>query len=77
VYLYVDDLIFTMSCEKMIVEFKDVITSQFEITNLGLMSYFLGLEVKHANDGIFISIQKYANDILNRLKLEMLKRIQT
>lgn len=41
--LYVDDLIFTGNCEKMLAEFREAMTSQFEMTDLGLMSYFLGL----------------------------------
>ena len=77
VCLYVDDLIFTGSCEKMFSEFREAMTSQFEMTDLGLMSYFLGLEVKQTDNGIFISQQKYANDILKRLKMESLKPIRT
>ena len=38
----------------------------FEMTDLGLLHYFLGLEVKQAADGIFISQQKYAMDLLKR-----------
>ena len=47
------------------------------MTDLGLMSYFLGLEVKQTDDGIFVSQQKYANDILKRLNMESLKSIWT
>jgi Reverse transcriptase (RNA-dependent DNA polymerase) len=46
VALYVDDLIFVGSNYKMVDEFKRVMNSEFEMTDLGLMSYFLGLEIK-------------------------------
>ena len=61
----------------MFAEFREAMTSKFEMTDLGLMSYFLGLEVKQTNDGIFVSRQKYAIDILKRLKMESLKLIRT
>ena len=75
--VYVDDLIFTGNCKAMIDEFREAMTSQFEMTNMGLMSYFLGIEVQQTNEGIFISQQKYARDILRRLRMESLKPIRT
>jgi Reverse transcriptase (RNA-dependent DNA polymerase) len=44
--LYVDDLIFMDSSGEMIEEFKRATKSEFEMTDLGLMFYFLGLEIK-------------------------------
>ena len=38
--------------------------SEFEITNLGLMKFFLGIEVQQSESGIFISQSKYANTVL-------------
>jgi hypothetical protein len=53
VCLYVDDLNFTSNNSKMIAEFREAMTRYFEMTDLGLMSYFLGIEVDQRNDGIF------------------------
>jgi Reverse transcriptase (RNA-dependent DNA polymerase) len=44
--LYVDDLIFMGSSGTMIDEFKRAMKKEFEMTDFGLMSYFLGLEIK-------------------------------
>ena len=52
VYLY-DDLIFTG--DYGIADFKTVMESEFEITDLGLMNFFLGIEVQQSKSGIFIS----------------------
>lgn len=52
--LYVDDVIFTGNNLKMISDFKHIVTKEFEMTDLGLMSYFLGIEVIQGEDGIFI-----------------------
>ncbi|KAF8394012.1 hypothetical protein HHK36_020214 [Tetracentron sinense] len=49
----------------------------FEMTDMGLMSYFLGIEVVQTSDGIFISQKKYANDILKKFKIESCKPILT
>lgn len=44
-YLYVDDILYMGSSEEMIMEFKDTMMNTFEMSNLGLMRYFLDLEV--------------------------------
>ncbi|KAM2011380.1 hypothetical protein EV2_024130 [Malus domestica] len=46
VCLYVDDLIFTGSDPSIFEEFKRVMTKEFEMTDIGLMAYYLGIEVK-------------------------------
>ncbi|KAK2983651.1 hypothetical protein RJ640_023185 [Escallonia rubra] len=70
VCLYVDDLIFTSNNLKFLSEFREDMIAQFEMTDIGLMSYFLGTEVKQTNKGIFISQKKYARDILKKFKME-------
>ena len=69
VVLYVDDLIFTGNDKALIGEFKEAMTNKFEMTDLGLLKYFLGIEVKQMHDGIFISQEKYAGQILERFKM--------
>lgn len=77
VALYVDDLIFTGSNLRLIKEFKEVMKKEFEITDLGLMKYFLGIEVKQSEDGIFISQEKYALEILKKFKMEDCNPVST
>lgn len=77
VCLYVDDLIITGSNSKLIAEFREALASQFEMTDMGLMSYFLGIEVLQTEQGIFISQRKYAADILRRFKMESCNPIMT
>ena len=60
VVLYVDDLIFTGNDNFLIGEFKEAMKNEFEMTDLGLLKYFLGIEVIQMHDGIFISQEKYA-----------------
>ncbi|CAL9028826.1 unnamed protein product [Prunus brigantina] len=77
VCLYVDDLIFTGSDAKMFDEFKKSMMMEFEMTDLGLMHYFLGLEVIQSTAGNFICQKKYAQDILNRFQMDDCKPFGT
>ena len=58
--LYIDDLLVTGSNVELIQQFKDDMMQVFEMTDLGEMSYFLGMEVKQIEGDIFISQRKYA-----------------
>ena len=73
--LYVDDMIYTGNM--MLDEFKAAMKSEFEMTDLGLMKYFLGIEVEQSNHGICISQHKYAVDILKTFKMEKCKPVDT
>jgi len=70
VCLYVDDLIITRSVEEEIEEFKGRMKIEFEMTDLGTLSYFLGLEFVHTHRGVFLHQKKYAQEILKRFKME-------
>jgi hypothetical protein len=61
----------------MIQEFKDEMKKMFEMPNLGMMNYFLGIEVMQSNHGIFTCQKKYALDILKRFKMQDCKPVGT
>ncbi|KAH9719925.1 hypothetical protein KPL70_005931 [Citrus sinensis] len=69
VCLYVDDLIFTGSNPSLFEEFKRVMIKEFEMTDIGLMAYYLGIEVKQKEEDIFISQESYAKEILKKFKM--------
>ncbi|KAL3513933.1 hypothetical protein ACH5RR_026650 [Cinchona calisaya] len=54
------------SSQSPIIEFKDCMMRRFEMTDMGLLCYFLGLEVHQSGGGIFISQRKFAIDLLKR-----------
>lgn len=64
VYFYVDDMVFAGNNSKIFVDFKKATTKECEMTDIGSMSSFLGLEVNQSKRGIFISPKKNANQIL-------------
>ena len=74
--LYVDDLFLTGN-KKQIVESKKKLAEEFEMKDLGLMHYFLGLEVWQSSEGIFLNQGKYAIEILKRFNMLECKAMTT
>jgi hypothetical protein len=68
--LYVDDLIYTGNDELMISEFKNSMKHEFDMTDLGKMRCFLGLEVLQKSTGVFINQKKYASEVLQRFGMD-------
>ncbi|OIT04124.1 retrovirus-related pol polyprotein from transposon tnt 1-94, partial [Nicotiana attenuata] len=69
VCLYVANLIFTGNNSSLFEAFKKDMSHEFEMTDVGLMSYYLGLEVKQTEDGIFISQESYTKEILKKFNM--------
>jgi hypothetical protein len=66
--LYVDDLFIT-GAERLINSCKESLASEFEMTDIGLMHYFLGLVVWQEPGHIFLGQGKYVCDILSRFQM--------
>jgi len=75
--LYVDDMIITGDDLSGIQELKDFLSQQFEMKDLGHLSYFLGLEITHSTDGLYITQAKYASELLSRAGLTDSKTVDT
>eukprot|EP00253_Pinus_taeda_P017168 PITA_17168 len=68
--LYVDDIILTGSDLNLINHVKFSLKKKFEMTGLGHLHYFLGLQVLQSKEGITLSQSKYACDILRHFHME-------
>ncbi|GJY85204.1 putative ribonuclease H-like domain-containing protein [Tanacetum coccineum] len=64
--VYVDDIIFGSTKKSMCTEFEDCMHKRFQMSSMGELTFFLGLQVKQQPDGIFISQDKYVADILKK-----------
>lgn len=51
--------------------------TKFEMTDLGLMKYLMGIEVEQFAHGIFVCQQKYATNILKRFRMDKCKPVET
>ncbi|GJU60251.1 putative ribonuclease H-like domain-containing protein [Tanacetum coccineum] len=58
VKVYVDDIIFGSTKKSMCTEFEEVMHKRFQMSSMGELTFFLGLQVKQQPDGIFISQDK-------------------
>ncbi|RDY02272.1 hypothetical protein CR513_14284, partial [Mucuna pruriens] len=70
VCMYVDDLIITGDVNEEIKQFKEKMKSEFDMTNLGILHYFLGFEFMHTQKGIFLHQRKYTGEVLKHFNME-------
>ena len=74
--LYVDDLFLTNK-EELIIDEKRILDTELEMKDLGMMHYFLGMDMWRSVDGIFLGQGKYAVEILKRFGMSDCKAIAT
>jgi len=67
--VYVDDIVVTGNDTAEQVILKQNLAKQFEIRELGVLKYLLGIEVAYSKDGIFLSQRKYIMDLLIEIGL--------
>lgn len=75
--LYVDDLLVTSSSENEVDDIKLDLLKEFEITDLGLISYFLGIEFYKHNRGLLMHQTRYASQIPKRFEIKHYNSIIT
>ena len=76
IFLYVDDLILTGD-EQLIHSCKAYLAKEFEMKDLGLHHYFIGLEIWQQEGELFVSQGKYAREILDKFHMEGCKPMDT
>ncbi|GJX21752.1 retrovirus-related pol polyprotein from transposon TNT 1-94 [Tanacetum coccineum] len=69
VQIYVDDIIFALTDPKDCDRFSNEMSSKFQMSMMGQISFFLGLQISQNPRGIFINQSKYANEILKKFDL--------
>ncbi|GJT06268.1 putative ribonuclease H-like domain-containing protein [Tanacetum coccineum] len=77
VQVYVDDIIFGSTNKAWCEEFKVLMKGEFEMSAMGEMNFFLGLQVKQLPDGIFISQDRYVKDMLTKFDMESVRTATT
>nr|GFA87523.1 hypothetical protein [Tanacetum cinerariifolium] len=68
VQVYVDDIIFGSSNSQLYREFEALMHEKFQMSAMGELNFFLGLQVLQKEDGIFLSQDKYVGDILKKFR---------
>jgi hypothetical protein len=75
--IYVDDIIVTSSSEKATTILLQDLQEEFALKDLGELSYFLGIEVTKTTDGIVLTKEKYAADLLKKVGMSKCKPVAT
>ena len=74
VCLGVDGLIFTGNNQKMSEDFKQAMIKEFEMMDIGLMTYYLRIKIKQGEDVIFVNQDKFAKEILKKFKMRIVNK---
>ncbi|GJY77152.1 putative ribonuclease H-like domain-containing protein [Tanacetum coccineum] len=77
VQVYVDDIIFGSTKKEMSTEFEKLMHDKFQMSSMGELSFFLGLQVQQKSNGIFISQYKYVAEILKKFDFASVKTAST
>ncbi|GJX51093.1 putative ribonuclease H-like domain-containing protein [Tanacetum coccineum] len=77
VQVYMDDIIFGSTKKSWCDEFEALMKSRFQMSSMGELTFFLGLQVKQKEDGIFISQDKYVAEILKKFDFAGVKTAST
>ncbi|GJV09897.1 retrovirus-related pol polyprotein from transposon TNT 1-94 [Tanacetum coccineum] len=77
VQIYVDDIIFGSTCQEMCDDFAKIMHDEFEMSMMGELNFFLGLQIKQLEDGIFFNQSKYIKEMLKKFRLEDSKPMKT
>nr|GEW56616.1 retrovirus-related Pol polyprotein from transposon TNT 1-94 [Tanacetum cinerariifolium] len=77
VQIYVDDIIFGSTCQEMCDDFAKIMHDEFEMSMMGELCFFLGLQIKQLEDVIFFNQSKYIKEMLEKFGLENSKTMKT
>ncbi|KAK6147709.1 hypothetical protein DH2020_018621 [Rehmannia glutinosa] len=70
VQIYVDHIIFGSTNKEMCDKFSNLMQWKFEMSMMGELTFFLGLQVKQLKDGTFINQTKYTRDLMKKFGME-------
>ncbi|KAJ9545044.1 hypothetical protein OSB04_024751 [Centaurea solstitialis] len=77
VQIYVDDIIFGSTNPELCTKFSKIMETEFEMSMMGELNFFLGIQVKQNPDGIFINQSKYIKDMLKKFHMTDCSPIKT
>ncbi|KAJ9538190.1 hypothetical protein OSB04_030923 [Centaurea solstitialis] len=77
VQIYVDDIIFGPTNPELCTKFSKIMETEFEMSMMGELNFFLGIQVKQNPDGIFINQSKYIKDMLKKFNMTDCSPIKT
>jgi len=77
VQIYVDDIIFGSTNASLCKEFSKLMQGEFEMSMMGELKFFLGIQINQCKNGVYVHQTKYTNELLKKFKLEDCKVMNT
>ena len=77
VQIYVEDIIFCATNDSLCKELSNDMQSEFEMSMMGELNFFLGIQIKQTKNGIFISQAKYFKELVKKFAMENAKQMAT
>lgn len=75
VQVYVDDIIFGSINASLCKEFSETMQAEFEMSTMGELKFFFGVQINQSKDGVYVHQSKYTKELLKKFKLEDCKVI--
>jgi hypothetical protein len=77
VQIYVDDIVFVGSSHALVSKFSDLMSMEFEMSMMGELNFFLGLQIKQAQDRTYVHQVKYTKNVLKKFNMGEAKPLST
>jgi isopentenyldiphosphate isomerase len=77
VQIYVDHIIFGGSSHTLVFRFQKMMKSEFQMSMMGELTFFLGIQEKQTKQGTFVHQAKYMNDLMKKFNMAELKPVST
>jgi hypothetical protein len=77
VQIYVDDIIFGGSSHTLVFRFQEMMESEFQISMMRELTFFLGIQVKQMKQDTFVHQAKYMKDLMKKFNMAELKPVST
>jgi hypothetical protein len=77
VQIYVDHIIFDSSSHTLVSRFQKMIENEFQMSMVGELTFFSGIQVEQMKEGIFIHQAKYMKDLMKKFNMAELKPMST
>jgi isopentenyldiphosphate isomerase len=77
VQIYVDDIVFSGSSHSLVSSFQEMMENEFQMSMMGELTFFLGIQVKQMKQSTFIHQAKYMKDLMKKFNMDELKSVLT
>jgi hypothetical protein len=77
VQIYVDDIIFSGSSHVLVSSFQEMVEKEFQMSMMGELTFFLGIQVKKMKQGTFVHQAKYTKDLIKKFVMVDAKPVST